>query len=203
AMSVDVPGVAITKREKSSAAQLAHIMEAVYSVLQRYEEGCMDLDKTIGKAERINNGQCQAAHALHQALLAEHMEYLSCTIHPSATPEIKALPTQCRMLQRLWQHGIRDFLDALRLHAPETNVFAESFVISSYQFFGYLLEVVQDKVMTPFWLVCLGELAAKYASLAVSIEERLQWTKIAQSWLTEALYRAPYIGRAQHCLGAI
>ncbi|KAK1085329.1 hypothetical protein LTR48_004632 [Friedmanniomyces endolithicus] len=167
------------------------------------EARCVNLDAAQAKnpPAELSRSQWQALIALHRTLLYEHHDFLMATQHPSATPDLKALPTMYSMPARMWKYGIHDFLEVLRSRRPSSQDFMLSFIYLAYQMMALLYETAP--IFLDTWIECLGDLARYRMSIEDEKEPHAQWGCVAASWYIKASDRHPQIGRLYHHLAIL
>ncbi|TKA30251.1 hypothetical protein B0A54_15328 [Friedmanniomyces endolithicus] len=142
-----------------SEEQLRLEIKAIYAGLMIAEAKCVNLDAAQAKnpSVELDNSQWQESIALHTTYLSEHHDFLMATQHPSATPDLKELPTMYSMPARMWKYGIHDFLEVLRSRRPLSQEYMLSFIILAYQMMMLFYETAP--VFSDTWIECLGNLA--------------------------------------------
>ncbi|KAK1047099.1 hypothetical protein LTR74_017831 [Friedmanniomyces endolithicus] len=186
-----------------SQEQLRLEIKAIYAGLMIAEAKCVNLDAAQAKnpSVELDNSQWQESIALHTTYLSEHHDFLMATQHPSATPDLKALPTMYSMPARMWKYGIHDFLEVLRSRRPSSQEYMLSFIILAYQMMMLFYETAP--VFSDTWIECLGDLARYRMSMEEEKEAHAQWGCVAASWYTKASDRHPQIGRLYHHLAIL
>ncbi|KAK0891340.1 hypothetical protein LTR91_024453 [Friedmanniomyces endolithicus] len=186
-----------------SEEQLRLEIKAIYAGLMIAEAKCVNLDAAQAKqpSVELDNSQWQESIALHTTYLSEHHNFLMATQHPSATPDLKALPTMYSMPARMWKYGIHDFLEVLRSRRPSSQEYMLSFIILAYQMMMLFYETVP--VFSDTWIECLGDLARYRMSMEEEKEAHAQWGCVAASWYIKASDRHPQIGRLYHHLAIL
>ncbi len=186
-----------------SEEQLRPEIKAIYAGIMIAEARCVNLDAAQAKnpSAELSRSQWQALIALHRTLLYEHHDFLMATQHPSATPDLKALPTMYSMPARMWKYGIHDFLEVLRSRRPSSQDFMLSFIYLAYQMMALLYETAP--IFLDTWIECLGDLARYRMSIEEEKEPHAQWGCVAASWYIKASDRHPQIGRLYHHLAIL
>ena len=183
--------------------QLRPEIKAKYAGLVIAEARCVNLDAAQAKnpSVELDNSQWQESIALHRTYLYEHHDFLMATQHPSATPDLKALPTTYSMPARLWKYGIHDFLEILRSRRPSSQDYMLSFIYLAYQMMALFYETAP--IFLDTWIECLGDLARYRMSITAEKVPRAQWGGVAASWYIKASDRHPQIGRLYHHLAIL
>ncbi len=186
-----------------SEEQLRPEIKAKYAGLVIAEARCVNLDAAQAKnpSVELDNSQWQESIALHRTYLYEHHDFLMATQHPSATPDLKALPTTYSMPARLWKYGIHDFLEILRSRRPSSQDYMLSFIYLAYQMMALFYETAP--IFLDTWIECLGDLARYRMSITAEKVPRAQWGGVAASWYIKASDRHPQIGRLYHHLAIL
>ncbi|TKA81930.1 hypothetical protein B0A55_01927 [Friedmanniomyces simplex] len=186
-----------------SESQLSTEIKAIYTALVIAEAKCNNLDtaQANNPSVELDKSQWQALIGLHRTLLYEHHDFLMATQHPSATPELKALPTTYSMPARMWKYGIHAFLEVLRHRRPSSQDYMLSFIYLAYQMMTLLYETAP--IFLDTWIECLGDLARYRMSIEEEKEPHAQWGYVAASWYIKASDRHPQIGRLYHHLAIL
>jgi hypothetical protein len=77
--------------------------------------------------------------------------------HPSAGPALQRLASKYSMPERLWRHGIHEFLEVMRSRLPASQEHMVTFLYAAYQMMTLLYETVPEFEET--WRECLGDIA--------------------------------------------
>ncbi|KAK0310398.1 hypothetical protein LTR01_003550 [Friedmanniomyces endolithicus] len=186
-----------------SEEQLRPEIKAIYAGIMIAEARCVKLDaaQANNPSAELSRSQWQALIALHRTLLYEHHDFLMATQHPSATPDLKALPAMYSMPARMWKYGIHDFLEVLRSRRPTSQDPMLSFIYLAYQMVALLYETAP--IFLDTWIECLGDLARYRMSIEDEKEPHAQWGCVAASWYIKASDRHPQIGRLYHHLAIL
>ncbi|KAK0246844.1 hypothetical protein LTS09_018015 [Friedmanniomyces endolithicus] len=162
-----------------SEEQLRLEIKAIYAGLMIAEAKCVNLDAAQAKnpSVELDNSQWQESIALHTTYLSEHHDFLMATQHPSATPDLKELPTMYSMPARMWKYGIHDFLEVLRSRRPLSQEYMLSFIILAYQMMMLFYETAP--VFSDTWIECLGNLARYRMSMEEEKEAHARLRKFA------------------------
>ena len=184
-------------------AELTAEIKAIYAGVVVVEAKCKDVDEAEANdpSPDFDQERWQALIVLHQTLLYEHHDFLMATQHPSATPALRALPTQYSMPARMWKHAIHGVLEVLRHRRPELQDYMVSFIYLAYSMVTLLYETVTAYL--DIWIECLGDLARYRMAIEQDREEHAHWASVAASWYTKASDRHPQIGRLYHHLAIL
>ncbi|KAK1574279.1 uncharacterized protein LY79DRAFT_480710, partial [Colletotrichum navitas] len=107
-----------------SQEQLIAEVKGIYVGLVLVESKRIEVDNAQSSASEsesspiLNNDRWQALVALHHTLLREHHDFFLASQHPSASPALRRLASNCAMPARMWRHGIHSFLELLRHRLP-------------------------------------------------------------------------------------
>ncbi|KAH7316896.1 hypothetical protein B0I35DRAFT_410033 [Stachybotrys elegans] len=100
-----------------------------------------------------------AVALLQKTLLEEHQDYFASSRHSDASSSIKELVNKYGLHQRVWRHGIKDYLEFLRLNLPKSKTYMETFIPAA------MLAVDSFSHLTPkeqkfehFWDDCLRDI---------------------------------------------
>lgn len=164
-----------------SQEQLVAEVQGIYAGLVEIEKKCMEADgdskDTICRPARtLNNEQWQSLIALHRNLLHEHHDFFLASQHPDVLLSLRRLATKYSMPARMWRHGVRAALDALRT-VPE----------------------FEDT-----WIECLGDLGRyRMAIEDDDLRDREIWTGVARHWYSTASHKSHETGRLYQHLGIL
>ena len=79
---------------------------------------------------------------LRTTLLNEFHDFFLASQHPAASLDLTKSAAQKLMAGLLWQLGIQNFLEVLRLHLPESFDFMLSFIHLAFSMIGSLYETI-------------------------------------------------------------
>ncbi|TGJ70128.1 hypothetical protein EYR41_006113 [Orbilia oligospora] len=156
----------------------------------------------------LNNDQWQALVSLHESLLYEHYDFFLVTQHPNATESINKLATKYKMPARLWEHGIRRFLELLRGCLPASHEHMLRFIYIAYSAVSLLFETTS--AFTDIWIECLGDLARYRTAIACDLDNHNKqcgcestWIRTSKYWYSKGVNRQPHLGRLHHHLAVV
>jgi hypothetical protein len=113
--------------------------------------------------DKINNEGFEVLVKLQMTLIKEHEEFFSSSQHPAASGGMKRLIVKYGLHERVWRHGIKDFLECLRLILPESKDHMERFVSVAVHSVRRLSASKPDLI--GFWLDCHRDISRYKSAL--------------------------------------
>ncbi|SPJ80255.1 uncharacterized protein FTOL_08647 [Fusarium torulosum] len=189
-----------------SEDQLVAEVKGIYADLVKVENKCIEVDtaqsSNADENSKLNNEQWQALIALHRTLLHEYHDFFHASQHPSASPALRSLASEYAMPARMWNHGIRSFLELLRHRLPASLEHMLTFLYFAYGMTALLYETVP--AFEDIWIECLGKLGRyRMAIEDGNIQDREIWTGVIRYWYSKAAAKSLTTGKLYHHLAIL
>lgn len=183
-----------SKRYSMTEEQLSGKAGLIYTGLCEKEKICIQKVEIIG-----NELLLQAQRELRKSFLCDCVDFLHISNHPAARDNLKRLAEEYKILEKIWNSGIRPFLESLQEGLPLPPEHVLSFLYWAYKTITLLLETVPQ--FKAEWIETLGNLA-RYL-MVVAHTDRTIYSGIARYWYIRAADLSPDVGRVQHHLAVI
>ncbi|KAJ9132134.1 hypothetical protein NKR19_g9402 [Coniochaeta hoffmannii] len=150
----------------------------------------------------LNNDQLKALAKLHITLLNEHHDFHAASHNPSGSTALQNLSVKYGMPERMWRHGIQDFVQLLRHQPPVSVEIFRGFTIVAYTTL-YSLDLTAASLQST-WAECRADLGRwKYAADSTDYEDRQHWKSVCEEEYIRALHDNPTVGRLYHHLAVL
>ncbi|KAL6887158.1 hypothetical protein HDV57DRAFT_488159 [Trichoderma longibrachiatum] len=166
-------------------------VKAVYNGIRMCEEKSIELQDWLTSTEGLQvqpkNEQWEAYFKVHDELIKGHCDLLLLSQYPSASPELRRLPSDYDMPARMWRHGIYSMLETTRHRLPSSLEHMIRFCIYAFRSLTLLHQFVAP--WKTLWTEYIRDLVRYRLDIREEdddIQDRETWMGVSQVWCSEA-----------------
>ena len=190
--------------------QLLHDVKSIYAHLQLKEAKCIALlrpylteiqEKQRSGLNPRTHEQWRTLSLYHRMLIQDHHDFYAACQHPGCSSHLIGLIAKNSMPQRMWMHGIQNYLKVLRSNLPDTLEHMMYFMCHAYS----MLTVFSETGAVYDWSGRFANLASYFADME---EEEMDghtwgWYGVVRTWYNRALDKNPNEGSFYYGLGKL